>query len=193
MIALPERIFFTGVPGSKWSGISQFLEQLQGINTSDLDSTRMYEHHSYTGHRGAYFGSEMEFESILDEDYINTAWASPGGCKIVKSHDWAYKLDEIREKFPNDWIMLVYRPDLPSYAWWHEAGGFQIKYPNYSWYKNHTTVLVEIAKQNDCIMKFAKKHDAQWNHFTAQWIQKTFDQTVEADNDWYDILVAIIK
>ena len=32
---LPDRLFFTGVPGSRWSGISQNLELLDGINTSD--------------------------------------------------------------------------------------------------------------------------------------------------------------
>jgi hypothetical protein len=32
--------------------------------------------------------------------------------------------------------MMIYRPDMVSYAWWMIAGGFQIQYPNYSAYKN---------------------------------------------------------
>jgi hypothetical protein len=128
---LPNRIFFTGVPGSRWSGIAQVLESLDGFNTTDRTPNRDYTHHQFTGHRGAYFGPGMELESYLDPTYIDAAWATTGGCRVVKSHDYAYKLQTIGEVFPDDWIMLVYRPDLTSYAWWHEAGGFQIKYPCY--------------------------------------------------------------
>jgi len=37
---LPNRLFFTGVPGSRWSGISQNLELLDGVNTSDQNFER---------------------------------------------------------------------------------------------------------------------------------------------------------
>jgi hypothetical protein len=143
---LPKRIFFTGVPGSKWSGIAQILETMPGMNISDRSPEREYNHHNYTGHRGAYFGPQMEFESILDTDYIDKVWTEPGKCRLIKSHEWSYYLGEIREKFPNDWIMMVYRPDMSSYAWWHEVGGFQIKYPNYTSYKNSGIIFNEIIK-----------------------------------------------
>ena len=102
---------------------------MSGMNISDRTAEREYDHHSYTGHKGAYFGPGMEFEPILDSDYIDSAWSNPHGCKLVKSHEWAYDLNQIRTKFSNDWIIMIYRPDMSSYAWWHEAGGFQIKYP----------------------------------------------------------------
>jgi hypothetical protein len=100
------------------------------MNTSDRTPEREYDHHSYTGHKGAYFGPGMEFEPILDGDYIDQAWLKTEGFKLVKSHEWSYYLGEIREKFPDDSIMMIYRPDMVSYAWWHEAGGFQIVYPD---------------------------------------------------------------
>ena len=151
---LPNRIFLTGVPGSRWSGIAQTLEKMSGMNISDRTPEREYDHHSYTGHKGAYFGTQMEFEPILDENYIDQAWTKNIGCKLVKSHEWSNHLDEISKKFPDDLIMMIYRPDMISYAWWHEAGGFQIKYPNYSAYKNSGVMLSEIMKQNSCILEF---------------------------------------
>ena len=98
---LPNRLFFTGVPGSRWSGISQNLELLDGVNTSDQNFEREYDHHGFTGHKGAYFGTGMEFEPVLNEDYIDGAWKYPdAGCKIVKSHEWAYHLNSILSSFP---------------------------------------------------------------------------------------------
>jgi hypothetical protein len=189
---LPRRIFFTGVPGSRWSGIAQTLETMSGMNTSDRTPDREYDHHSYTGHKGAYFGPEMEFEPILDGDYIDQAWLKPEGCKLVKSHEWSYYLGEIREKFPHDSIMMIYRPDMVSYAWWHEAGGFQIQYPNYSAYKNSGNMLSEIMKQNSCILEFGRLNKCKWEYFTSDWIRENFGQDIVVEKTFSDILVTLI-
>jgi hypothetical protein len=189
---LPDRIFFTGVPGSRWSGIAQTLETMSGMNTSDRTPEREYVHHSYTGHKGAYFGPGMEFEPILNSDYIDQAWIEPGGCKLIKSHEWSYYLGEIHKKFPNDRILMVYRPDLSSYAWWHEAGGFQIKYPNYSAYNNSGNVLNEIMKQNSCILEFGMKNKCKWEYFTEDWIYNNFGQELKINNIFSDILITLI-
>lgn len=190
---LPNRIFFTGVPGSRWSGIAQTLEQLDGFNTSDRTPEREYLHNQYSGHRGAYFGKGMELEPVLSPIYIDSAWAQSGGTRIIKSHDWAYNLAEVKKKFTNDWIMLVYRPDMASYAWWHEAGGFNIKYPSYTVYKDSTTMLGEIAKQNNSILEFAYENDLTWNYFTSKWIKDNFNQDLKVNKRWSDILVTLLK
>jgi hypothetical protein len=192
-INLPERIFFTGVPGSRWSGIAQTLETMNGMNTSDRTPEREYSHHSYNGHKGAYFGPEMEFEPLLDSDYIDKAWYKQGGCKIVKSHEWSYVLSDIKRFFHKDWIMMVYRPDISSYGWWHEAGGFQIKYPNYSAYKNSSNMMSEIVKQNNAILEFGMKNNCKWEYFTYDWIYDNFNQEVKIDTIYPDILVTILK
>lgn len=190
---LPDRLFFTGVPGSRWSGIAQTLETIPGFNTSDRNSKREYTHASYGGHVGAYFGPRMELEDNLDAAYIDSAWATQNGTKIVKSHNWAYKLRDVKAAFPDDWIMLVYRPDMPSYTWWHEAGGFNIKYPNYDWYQNSATMMHEISNQNRSILEFACEHDATWKHFNAKWIKDNFGYTTQLTKQHTDILVTIIK
>lgn len=190
---MPNRIFFTGVPGSRWSGIAQTLEKMYGMNTSDRTPEREYDHHSYTGHKGAYFGPQMEFDTILDADYIDQAWTEPGGCKLVKSHEWSYYLGNIRKWFPDDWIMMIYRPDMSSYAWWHEAGGFQIKYPNYSAYKDSNMMMCEIMKQNSSILEFGMLNKCKWEYFTSEWIEENFHQKVEITKTFPDILVTLIK
>jgi hypothetical protein len=189
---LPERIFFTGVPGSRWSGIAQTLETMSGMNTSDRTPDREYVHHSYTGHKGAYFGPGMEFEPILDSDYIDQAWVEPQGCKLVKSHEWAYDLNQIKTKFPDDWIIMVYRPDMSSYAWWHEAGGFQIKYPNYTSYQNSAIMMSEIMKQNSEILNFGMLNGCKWEYFTSSWIKNNFNQEIIVNQTSSDILITLI-
>jgi hypothetical protein len=190
---LPNRLFFTGVPGSRWSGIAQTLESLEGFNTSDRTPAREFSHSGFTGHKGAYFGKGMEYEPYLNPGYIDSAWTVNQGTKIVKSHDWAYNLQDIKDIFPDDWIMLVYRPDMSSYAWWHEAGGFNIKYPNYAAYKDSATMLGKIAEQNSYILQFAHRHDLTWSYFTPRWIEQNFKQTIEVKHKWSDILVTLLK
>ena len=190
---LPNRIFLTGVPGSRWSGIAQTLESIPGFNFTDRTPARTYTHHSYTGHQGAYFGPGMELECLLSADYIDSAWTQSGGTRLVKSHDWAYMLPKVAHYFPDDWIMLVYRPDMASYAWWHEAGGFQIKYPNYSWYKDSAEMLREITKQNQRILEYACKNSATWSYFTSEWVEKEFGHKVEIARTFPDVLVTVIK
>lgn len=193
---LPERIFFTGVPGSRWSGIAQILESIPGFNTSDRTPERTYEHHSYTGHVGAYFGWKMEFDPIIrwvGREHIDQAWTKSGGCKLVKSHQWPDKFDEIEKFYPDDWIMLVYRPDMASYAWWHEAGGFQIKYPSYKWYQDEADMLHEISRTNKLILKYACEKRARWEYFTPEWIYEHFGCMIDVPKIQTDILVTLIK
>lgn len=165
---------------------------MSGMNTSDRTPEREYDHHSYTGHKGAYFGPGMEFEPILDGDYIDQAWLELDGCKLVKSHEWSYYLGEIRKKFPDDWIMMIYRPDMTSYAWWHEAGGFQIQYPNYTAYKNSGIMLSEIMKQNSCILEFGRLNKCKWEYFTSEWIYENFGENIVVDKTFSDILVTLL-
>jgi hypothetical protein len=190
---LPNRIFLTGVPGSRWSGIAQTLESIPGFNTTDRTPARTYSHHSYTGHQGAYFGPGMELECLLSADYIDSAWTSGGGTRLVKSHVWAYMLPRIAHHFPEDWIMLVYRPDMASYAWWHEAGGFQIKYPCYDAYIDSTGMLAAITRQNQCILEYAHSRNATWHHFTPEWVKSTFGHKVEIARTFPDILVTVFR
>jgi hypothetical protein len=190
---LPNRIFLTGVPGSRWSGIAQTLESIPGFNTSDRTPARTYSHHSYTGHQGAYFGPGMELECRLSADYIDAAWTETGGTQLVKSHDWAYMLPQVAHHFPDDWIMLVYRPDMASYAWWHEAGGFQIRYPCYDAYKDSMGMLAAITRQNQCILEYAHSRNATWHHFTPEWVESTFGYRVEIKKTFPDILVTVFK
>lgn len=189
----PNRLFFTGVPGSRWSGIAQVLETLPGFNISDRTESREFQHQQFGGHRGAYFGYGMELAPVLHAAYLDSAHKDPGGTRIIKSHDWAHMLPEIQDTFPEDWIMLVYRPDLASYAWWHQAGGFDIKYPNYWYYENSENMMGEITKQNRAILDFACQRDATWNYFTADWCQQHFGHRPEIVKTWPDILVTLIK
>lgn len=190
-IELPNRIWFTGVPGSRWSGIAQILEKIPNMNTSDRTLEREYLHHEYSGHKGAYFGHGMEFPA--DPSNVDQAWTSIDGCRLIKSHEWIEHIEQIRTQYPDDWIMLVYRPDQSSFAWWHEAGGFQIKYPDYSAYKNSANMLSEIIRTNSLILEYAGINNCKWEYFTSNWIAENFGYQVNVDQVWPDILVTLIK
>lgn len=193
-MTLPNRIFFTGVPGSRWSGIAQTLESMPYFNTSDRTREREYLHNGFTGHKGAYFGRQMEFEAKLDPTYIDQAWTRNSvGIKLVKSHDWAYSLDKIKQQFPNDWIILVYRDSAASFKWWKEAGGWDIKYPSYTAYQNDVIMTREIEWQNNAIINFAKQQGLLWDKFDSTWIKQHFDMDINVERTWPDIFVTVLK
>lgn len=194
---LPNRIFFTGAPGSGWSSISQLMETIPGVNTSDRDPAKEYNHPAYQGHRGAYFGlpeRNMEWHTNLDADYIDSAWKQSGGTRIVKCHDWSYMLDDIKINFPNDWIMLIYRPDHDSYAWWFEVGGFNITYPNYQSYKSNAGMMSSIMEQNSKMLEWVHKNNHTWHPYTAKWVKENFNVDVEIPTEKYaHNLVCLVK
>lgn len=190
---LPNKIWFTGVPGSRWSAIAQTIEEIPGMNTSDRTPEREYNHHKYSGHKGAYFGKGMEFPALVIDNHVEQAFATQQGCKLIKSHEWADHLEGIQMLCPNDWIMLVYRPDQSSFAWWHEAGGFQIGYPDYSAYKNSANILSEITRTNQLMLEWAGINNCKWEYFTSSWIADNFGIQVNVTNVWPDILVTLIK
>lgn len=189
---LPNRIYFTGAPGSKWSGIAQKIEDLPGFNKSDRTADRTYTHNDFGGHKGAYFGNGMEFPA--DPDVVDNAYEETEGCKLVKSHDWAYDLHGLfrRAERDGDGIMLVYRPTAACLTWWYQAGGFNIKYPNYEWYEDHVKMHYEIERQNTAMLKFTSEIGLHWQNFNPSWTEQKFGHRCEPHQAYLDILVTYI-
>ena len=157
------RMFLTGVPGSRWSGIAQEIET-EDFNTSDRTPERTYTHSKYSGHVGAYFGTGMEFPAILDTKNLDLPYVKNSKIKLHKSHEWSLMLDDIVKWYHRAGIILIYRPNEAAFDWWLKAGGFNITYPNYDYYVDEPTMLTHIKKQNDAILKFAHKHKLTWKH-----------------------------
>tara|TARA_B100000780_G_scaffold265430_1_gene220847 strand:- start:357 stop:908 length:552 start_codon:yes stop_codon:yes gene_type:complete len=160
-MTIPNRIFLTGVPGSRWSGIAQEIEQDPRFNTTDRTPDREYTHGEFSGHVGAYFGTGMEFPAILDTKNLDRPYTG-NSTKLHKSHEWAGVLDDIVEQYPHAGIVLIYRNDEASLDWWLQAGGFNITYPDYKYYDDKFRMRIEIGEQNIGILRFAQKHKLTW-------------------------------
>ena len=158
---LPNMIFFTGVPGSRWSGFAREIKSSGDYDCTDRAPHRSYTHNEFAGHQEAYFGTGMEFPADLDYGNL-TAPFSGTGTKLIMSHEWPYKFGDIQKQYPDAWIQLVYRPDWASFLWWKRAGGFNITYPNYDWYETDYLMTKRIEEQNQLILDFGQKHSVQW-------------------------------
>ena len=158
---LPELIFFTGVPGSRWSGIAQEIKQDPAYDTTDRAPHRIYRHGEFSGHKDAYFGTGMEFDCSLFASNLYAPFSGTG-TKLLMSHEWPYYFSDIQYQYPDAWIQLIYRADKPSLDWWLQAGGFTITYPNYEWYENIDIMWKRICEQNQLILDFAQKYKLQW-------------------------------
>ena len=160
---LPERHFFTGAPGSRWSGISQDIESSDLYDTSDRTPERSYTHDTYNGHVGVYFGTGMEFPASLDKDVLDSPYTGTGS-KLHKSHEYAFMLPNIVKHYPDCWITLVVRDSQRCFTWWKKAGGWDITYPNYDYYVDDETMMDKIIRMNCSMMNFAHKHNLTWRH-----------------------------
>lgn len=204
---LPQRIFCTGGMGSRWSYIIQTLETMPGANISDRNADREWHNThlesvpaernpdkiKFTGHNGTYFGRGMEYEAVLDQANVDAPWPVKQGAQFIKSHEWAHQLDAIKARYPDAWIFMVYRPDLDSFAWWHQVGGFSIDYPKYDALEDHTTVFCEMIQQNKKMLQFSTKYDCQWSHFTNHWVKENFGFDCAPIDTPVGVLVTLVK
>ena len=145
---MSQYILITGAPGSKWSSVAESLSRSPDIDNSDSTSERAY-NNGEVKHKGSYFDPGMEFTND------RTNWDKPfsgTGLRIIKSHTFAHKLNELKDL--GHPIVLVYRSNLECYDWWVQAGGFDITYPDYSYYGDLASMRSHIVNQNRDIMKF---------------------------------------
>lgn len=187
---LPNRIFFTGAPGSKWSGVAQQIETNPAFDTSDRTPERTYSHSEYGGHKGAYFGTGMEFPPVLTHFVLDAPFTGTG-TRLYKSHEWAYMLEDIKKQFPESWIVMVLRGNDDCFDWWKQAGGWNITYPNYEWYKDDQTMRGKINTQNDLCIDFCLNNQLQWKKWNTLTARTEFGLDIDIPDN--DILVAIYK
>ena len=145
------------MPGSRWSGIAQEIKKRPGYNTSDRAPHRKYEHSKYSGHIDAYFGTGMEFDTSLDESNLLAPFSEKSGCKLLMSHEWAYVLDDIVEKYPTDWIQLIFRPELKVFFGGNKQEGLISSILTTIGTKDDV-LMARIEEQNDLILSFAQRH-----------------------------------
>ncbi|MEE8540142.1 MAG: hypothetical protein V3S66_00670 [Desulfobacterales bacterium] len=197
-------IFFAGAPGSRWSTVGKVICQLPIFDNSDQSARRNYQHHEFAGHFGNYFGPGMEFGHNFDkldrltQDEIASELRRPFGkqkqnrYRLVKSHVFSYHLDHIRNTFPQSGIMVVWRDSRTCLDWWLKLGGFDIPYPDYTWYRDEETMSKHIQEENRNIEKFVDAQGLQLELMQPEWIRKVFNQVPEiVQKDYFpDVYVA---
>ena len=199
--SMNQYIFFTGAPGSRWSGVSQvFRDTLDGVDNSDLIPEKSYTHSLYSGHIGNYYGPGMLNGNWLDKEFgtqqqwhdeIESSYsddASP--TKLVLSHHFAYWLNDCAREFPDSKIVLCYRSNSECFDWWHTAGGWNISYPSYKWYRNDAKMIYEISEQNRAILEFVQQKNLELKQPDINFFRQHF----EIDRDFIfkkDIKLAV--
>jgi hypothetical protein len=196
-------VWFTGAPGSKWSGTANILQSITSFdfNISDRSSEREYTHTGPTTlarsitHTGVYFGPGHgygeDFHNInllnprVVEDTIAKEWTDPSyGRLLVKSHFFSHNLDYIAETWTDNPIIMILRPNIKCEQGWFGAGGWNIAYPNYRpYYKDDDTMKAMIAEHNDKIISFCNRKSIAIQPLTAEYLKRTFDWTIDQVED----------
>lgn len=156
-------IFVTGAPGSKWSRVIKSVYFSPDIDRSDHNVYREYlDAEKQLMHFGAYYDPGMEFGNFFDnlssfskqecENEFDKPFSGTG-VRIIKSHSFAHHIDFLKDMWKDCPILLVYRNDFDCLNWWFEAGGFDITYPNYQWYRDVEFMKLQISIQNQNIVR----------------------------------------
>lgn len=192
-------VFFTGAPGSKWSGSANVLQSIKSLNfnITDRSPEREYTHTGPTPlarsitHTGVYFGPGHGFgedfhnihllNPMVVEDTIRNEWKDPSyGKLLVKSHFFSHNLDYIAETWPENVIIMILRPNTKCEQGWFGAGGWNISYPDYRpYYKDDDTMKAMIAEHNDKIIDFCNRKGVTIEPLTAEYLKRTFNWSVE--------------
>jgi len=181
-----KRIWFCGIPGSKWSGIDIHMRQVLPCDRTDETMERTQYHRPNTpgdannGHRGSYWGPGMgcgadweDFNFLTPQKLITDIDAvfDGDGYRIIKSHNFArhFNLDFIWNNFPDDYLCLIHREPQKSFAWWSQVMCFdETHYPDYRpGYKNYDR-MYELLWQEQCrIDNFAVRKGMQFSEYTG--------------------------
>ena len=196
-------VWFTGAPGSKWSGSANVLQSIVKLNFNITDRTpeREYKHSGPTPlatgitHTGAYFGPGHglgeTFHELSNsnpaaiEAEIVAQWKDPSyGKLLVKSHFFTHQLDYIADVWPSNTIIMITRPDDACSRGWFGAGGWNISYPDYRpFYKTDSRMKQLISEHNSKIAEFCSKHNLELTKLTSNYLKETFNWSVDNIED----------
>jgi len=192
-------IFVAGAPGSKWSSVCKNIYNSPNIDRSDFDPKRVYSH-SANGkeqlmHMGAYYDPKMDYGYFFHhidrytkeecEEEFNRPF-SGGGSRIIRSHQFCHHIDFLKKNWSDCPVVLVHREDDACLGWWVRCGHFNIKYPNYSYYKNLEEMARHIDTENADLLKHWKpENEVRTNKELCEklGIEAPEDYQNYADND----------
>ena len=216
-------ILATGAPGSMWSMIShRFKRSINKFDFTDENEQRFYDlpkthtnvnyiinedNWKAKGHRGSYFGPYHEFGQQFDDlRYYQNVENFYNEClkpfnndqrpyKLIKSHWFSYNLDWLWENCKGHKMMLIWREPQAAENWWYSMGGWDIRYPVYTWYNNPARMKEKIKEESDLIQGFAEKHNITWVDFdiSGDWVYKNFPEAQIIDPKANPVIDDIIK
>ena len=202
-----KRLWFCGVPGSRLSGVSNFIcRSVKGFNVEDRTEDRAFFHQDqkmdmFSGHHGHYYGQTEgteQFRKLSDEspnwliDQVDRLYQDQSTTKLLKSHVWARheNLDYIYENFPGDVIYLVYREPYKSVRWWHTVMKFDDDHwPDYRKIYDPETFEKDVIDESVYLTDFAIRHNLVWENVNGPSHERIFGK----DNVTMDVKNNLIK
>lgn len=139
-------------------------------------------------HLGSYFGPATEYGEKFDcieENYSRDEFITEclrpfdvrdNRIKQIKSHWFAYNLDWLWENLKGHHLLLIWKDPDQSYQHWLDVGGWEIKYPNYNWYRKLENMRDQIQKETDAVLEFADRKNLQLLNYTDDWVSACYPE-----------------
>jgi hypothetical protein len=132
-------------------------------------------------HHGCYFGPSNEYgeqfdcisENYSHEEFVKeclrpfSPYSKP--LRQIRSHWVAYNLDWLWENFKGHHLLLIWKDPTAACQCWYDVGGWDIKHPNYDWYRKLNNICDQIQKETDAILEFADRKNLQFINYNDDW------------------------
>ena len=180
-------IWFTGIPGSKWSGIDIHMRHALHCDRTDESAERTHFHrhnergYTFNGHRGTYWGpgqgcgEHWTDLALVGKDRMleDIGMEFTGeGYRVIKSHAFARydNLDFIYDNFKGDWLVMIQRDPAQSFVWWDAVMSFdETVYPSYNkMYSDPETMKLLLVEEDEYIKEFAATKGFDWHLYDPQ-------------------------
>lgn len=194
-----KRVWLVGAPGSRWSGIHVLSSYFsESFSKDDITPETTYYHKkqigqdpNLSGHKGYYWGqtkgteSWLKFEDLSKEQILEDLdKVYKTGIPIIKCHFLLRHngLDHLKELFPDDALVLIYRPAQDSIKWWKDIMIFDDNvYPQYNIAYDPNTFHSQVEQETKYMEDFISRHNLKLEEYGNVWFNKYIPNLTEKD------------
>jgi hypothetical protein len=207
------RVWMTGIPGSRWSGVYNRLvtltnyfdrsdETLENIHFHKNAKATILRHpdtEKFLGHKGTYWSqtsgtehwediTKLSREEIVSD--LSTVYTGDN-TPIIRNHCFLRhnSIEFLAKTFPDDILMMVWRPAKTSLSWWTDIMEWDDTYPDYSKIYSYDTFSASVQDEGQYMADIAIMNDIMFEKHDIHWYEKYFDSLDNLDNGVHPLFI----
>ena len=208
-----KRVWMTGIPGSRWSGVYNRLVTLTNyFDRTDETPENIHFHKNakatiarhpdtekFLGHKGTYWSqttgtehwkdiTKLSREEIVSD--LNTVYTGTE-IPIIRNHCLLRhnSIEFLAKTFPDDILMMVWRPTTTALAWWKDIMEWKDVYPDYSKIYTFDNFNQAVEDESRYMTDIAIMNNIMFERHDIYWYEKYFASLDNLDNGVHPLFI----